>query len=104
MLPSPLIPIVTISAVAITATFHGPPSDTNFRNIDELHRIGGPYYTQDYFSICNEHISIILGSDTPTNQRLLMMLFVNTALVGNYTAPNVGVGVNGIMWPGTWKG
>jgi hypothetical protein len=33
-----------------------------------------------------------------------MTLFVNIALVGNYTTPNTGVAVNGIMWPGQWKG
>jgi hypothetical protein len=33
-----------------------------------------------------------------------MTLFVNTALVGNYTTPNTGVRVNGIIWPGHWQG
>ena len=33
-----------------------------------------------------------------------MTLIVKTALVGNYTTPTVGVAVNGIMYPGRWKG
>jgi hypothetical protein len=55
-------------------------------------------------SMCDKYTTQILGSNEPTNQRLLMSLFVNTALVGNYTTPNVGIAVNGIMWPGQWKG
>jgi hypothetical protein len=55
-------------------------------------------------SMCDMYTTQILGSNEPTNQRLLMSLFVNTALVGNYTTPNIGVAVNGIMWPGEWKG
>jgi hypothetical protein len=55
-------------------------------------------------SMCDKYTTQILGSNEPTNQRLLMSLFVNTALVGNYTTPNVGIAVNGIMWPGSWKG
>jgi hypothetical protein len=54
--------------------------------------------------MCDKYTTQILGSNEPTNQRLLMSLFVNTALVGNYTTPNVGIAVNGIMWPGSWKG
>ncbi|KAF3038296.1 hypothetical protein E8E12_004476 [Didymella heteroderae] len=32
------------------------------------------------------------------------MLFVKTALLGNYTTSTIGIAVNGIMWPGQWKG
>jgi hypothetical protein len=55
-------------------------------------------------SICNKYTPQIFGSNAPTNQRLLMALFVNTALVGNYTTPNTGIAVNGIMWHGQWNG
>jgi hypothetical protein len=54
--------------------------------------------------MCDKYTTQILGSNEPRKQRLLMSLFVNTALVGNYTTPNVGVAVNGIMWPGQWGG
>jgi hypothetical protein len=50
----------------------------------------------------NKYTSLILGSNTPISQRFLKTLFVNAALVGNYTTPNTGISVNGIMWPGEW--
>lgn len=43
-------------------------------------------------------------NNTPTAQYTLLTLLVNTALIGNYTQPNVGVAVNGILNPGTYNG
>lgn len=105
MLPSLCISIVTFLTFAVSATPHGAPPAPNVHDFEESNpTYGSSKDHHDVESLCNKYTSTILGSNTPTNQRLLMALFVNTALVGNYTTPNVGVAVNGIIWPGKWKG
>jgi hypothetical protein len=97
---SSLITFITTIIPTITAepigSFTGPQK---YQGHDE-HK---PSHYVDHESICKKYTQQILGSNTPTNQRLLMALFVNTALVGNYTTPNTDIAVNGIMWPGQWN-
>lgn len=55
-------------------------------------------------SICDYYTTALLTNNTAANQYTLLTLLVNTAVIGNYTKPNVGIKVNGILNPGTYNG
>lgn len=56
-------------------------------------------------SICDYYTTALLKENNATNQYTLLTLLVNTAVIGNYTQPNVGVAVPGILNPnGTYNG
>ena len=55
-------------------------------------------------SICDYYTTALLKNNTAANQLTLLTLIVNTALIGNYTTPNVGISVTGILNPGTFNG
>jgi hypothetical protein len=55
-------------------------------------------------SICDYYTKALLKDDTPANQYTLLTLLVNTVVIGNYTTPNVGVSVPGILAPATYMG
>lgn len=50
-------------------------------------------------SICDYYTTALLKENNATNQYTLLTLLVNTAVIGNYTQPNVGVAVPGILNP-----
>ena len=52
-----------------------------------------PYYT-----------TALLRNNTAANQYTLLTLLVNTVVIGNYTQPNVGVAVPGILAKGMYNG
>ncbi|KAK1976585.1 hypothetical protein LZ30DRAFT_734242 [Colletotrichum cereale] len=54
--------------------------------------------------ICDYYTTALLKNNTGANQYTLLTLFVNTVVIGNYTMPNVGVKVPGILAPGTYNG
>lgn len=54
--------------------------------------------------ICDYYTTALLKDNTAANQLKLLTLIVNTALIGNYTQPNVGISVTGILNPGTFNG
>lgn len=54
--------------------------------------------------ICDYYTTALLKQNNATNQMTLVTLLVNTAVIGNYTMPNVGVKVPGILAPGTYNG
>lgn len=56
-------------------------------------------------SICDYYTTALLKNNTAANQMTLLTLVVNTAVIGNYTKPNVGIMVPGILNPnGTYNG
>ncbi|KUJ11515.1 uncharacterized protein LY89DRAFT_654157 [Mollisia scopiformis] len=55
-------------------------------------------------SICDYYTTALLTNNTAANQATLLTLVVNTAVIGNYTQPNVGVSVPGILAPGEVNG
>jgi len=55
-------------------------------------------------SICDYYTTALLKINNATNQMTLLTLLVNTAVIGNYTQPNVGVQVPGILANGTYNG
>lgn len=55
-------------------------------------------------SICDYYTTALLTNNTATNQKTLLTLVVNTAVIGNYTTPNVGIMVPGILTAGEYKG
>lgn len=56
-------------------------------------------------SICDYYTTALLKNNTAANQYTLLTLLVNTAVIGNYTMPNVGVVVPGILNPaGSFNG
>ena len=55
-------------------------------------------------SICDYYTSALLKENTGTNQYMVLTLVVNTALIGNYTQPNVGISVPGILNKGEYGG
>lgn len=55
-------------------------------------------------SICDYYTTALLKNNTAANQQTLVTLVVNTAVIGNYTMPNVGIKVAGILAPGTVNG
>jgi hypothetical protein len=55
-------------------------------------------------SICDKYTVALLKDNTPPNQYLLLTLLVNTVVIGNYTQPNVGISVPGILAPAVFGG
>lgn len=55
-------------------------------------------------SICDYYTTALLTNNTGENQLTLLTLLVNTVVIGNYTKPNVGVSVPGILAKGTYNG
>lgn len=55
-------------------------------------------------SICDYYTTALLKEDTPANQYTLLTLLVNTVVIGNYTQPNVGITVPGILAPAVYNG
>ncbi|KAK2602293.1 hypothetical protein N8I77_008840 [Diaporthe amygdali] len=55
-------------------------------------------------SICDYYTTALLKENTAANQLTVLTLLVNTVVIGNYTTPNVGVVVPGILAPGTFDG
>jgi len=55
-------------------------------------------------SICDYYTTALLKNNTAANQETLLTLIVNTAVIGNYTTPNVGISVPGILAPGEFNG
>jgi len=51
-------------------------------------------------SICDYYTTALLMNNTAANQMTLLTLVVNTAVIGNYTQPNVGIMVPGILASG----
>ncbi|KXT02217.1 hypothetical protein AC578_5057 [Pseudocercospora eumusae] len=54
-------------------------------------------------SLCDKYTTALLKDNTAANQETLLTLVVNAAVIGNYTKPNVGIAVPGILAPGTGK-
>ena len=55
-------------------------------------------------SICDFYTPSILGQNTASNQLLLVTIWVNTFVLGNYTTPNVGIPVHGFAKPDVYNG
>ncbi|KAK1449522.1 hypothetical protein CMEL01_08837 [Colletotrichum melonis] len=54
--------------------------------------------------ICDYYTTALLKNNTGANQYTLLTLLVNTVVIGNYTMPNVGIKVDGILAPGIYNG
>ncbi|KAK5989749.1 hypothetical protein PT974_08009 [Cladobotryum mycophilum] len=50
--------------------------------------------------ICDYYTTALLKDNTAENQAALLTVLVNTVVIGNYTMPNVGIKVPGILAPG----
>lgn len=48
-------------------------------------------------SVCDFYTTELLKENNATNQETLVMLLVNTAIIGNYTVPNTGLNVPGVL-------
>lgn len=57
----------------------------------------------DSTSICDYYTKALLNENNSTNQYTLLTLVVNTAVIGNYTKPNIGIVVPGILAPGKYN-
>ncbi|TAQ87050.1 hypothetical protein B7494_g4635 [Chlorociboria aeruginascens] len=55
-------------------------------------------------SICDYYTTALLKNNTAAHQKALLTLVVNTAVIGNYTTPNVGIKVPGILTAGEYNG
>ena len=55
-------------------------------------------------SLCDKYTTALLTQNTAANQYTLLQLIVNTVVIGNYTQPNVGVTVPGILAPANYGG
>ncbi|KAK7740824.1 hypothetical protein SLS62_011009 [Diatrype stigma] len=53
--------------------------------------------------ICDYYTTALLKENTAENQLTLLTLIVNTVVIGNYTTPNVGIAVPGILAPGKYN-
>jgi hypothetical protein len=51
-----------------------------------------------------QYTTALLKENNATTQKTLVTLVVNTAVIGNYTQPNVGIAVPGILANGTYNG
>ncbi|CAM1505102.1 Fc.00g107390.m01.CDS01 [Cosmosporella sp. VM-42] len=54
--------------------------------------------------ICDYYTTALLKNNTADNQMALLTVLVNTVVIGNYTLPNVGIKVPGILAPGEING
>ncbi|KAK7424054.1 hypothetical protein QQX98_000664 [Neonectria punicea] len=54
--------------------------------------------------ICDYYTAALLKNNTAENQLGLLTVLVNTVVIGNYTKPNVGIKVPGILAPGKING
>ncbi|GKT93626.1 hypothetical protein CT0861_08222 [Colletotrichum tofieldiae] len=54
--------------------------------------------------ICDYYTTALLKNNTAENQYILLTLLINTVVIGNYTTPNVGIKVPGILASGTYNG
>lgn len=59
---------------------------------------------QSNMSLCDKYTTALLKDNNGTNQATLLTLVVNTAVIGNYTQPNVGIAVPGILAAGKYNG
>lgn len=55
-------------------------------------------------SICDFYAKALLKENNATTQAALLILVVNTAVIGNYSEVNVGIRVPGILAPGMYNG
>lgn len=55
-------------------------------------------------SLCDKYTQALFMSDTAANQYSLLVALVNTVVIGNYTQPNVGISVPGILASGYYMG
>lgn len=55
-------------------------------------------------SLCDKYTVALLKDNTAANQYTLLQLVVNTVVIGNYTQPNVGITVPGILAKATFGG
>ncbi|KAJ2975640.1 hypothetical protein NUW58_g8300 [Xylaria curta] len=55
-------------------------------------------------SVCDYYTTALLKENTANNQATLLTLVVNTVAIGNYTEPNVGIKVPGILASGQYNG
>lgn len=55
-------------------------------------------------SLCDKYTTALFKQDTAANQYSLLVALVNTVVIGNYTQPNVGISVPGILTPTTYMG
>lgn len=55
-------------------------------------------------SICDDYTTTLLKDNNATNQVVLLVLVVNTAVIGNYSEVNVGIKAPGILTPGIYNG
>ncbi|KAH8176608.1 hypothetical protein LIA77_05026 [Sarocladium implicatum] len=55
-------------------------------------------------TVCDYYTKALLKENTAKNQATLLTLVVNTVVIGNYTEPNVGVKVPGILAKGDVDG
>lgn len=61
-------------------------------------------YRPNDTSICDYYTTALLQDNSAENQYALLVKLVNTAVIGNYTQPNKGVVVPGILAPGRVNG
>jgi hypothetical protein len=90
--------IAYIFILAIALPVIAQPSNS----IKSPHTARSPLH--DSNSTCDFYTKHILGSNTPANQSLLIRLILNTAVIGNYTTPNVGISVVGANVPHIYNG
>ena len=56
-------------------------------------------------SVCDKYTKALFGSNTAANQETLLILVVNTAVIGNYSsASTVAPGAPGLLTPTTYDG
>jgi hypothetical protein len=55
-------------------------------------------------SICDYYTGALLNNNSAENQFLVLTLLTNTVVIGNYTQPNVGIAVPGILAVGEFNG
>lgn len=76
-----------------------------FKHLAIFAAIGGAFAQRpSNTSICDYYTTALLKENNSTNQYTLLTLLVNTAVIGNYTQPNVGVMVPGILAEGEYMG
>lgn len=90
--------------LCIAALFGGANAQSNYVTAPSSAVKSTQAPTKPAPSLCDKYTKALLGDTTAAHQKLLITLVVHTAIIGNYTQPNVGIKVHGILAPAVYNG
>lgn len=87
--------LVTAAVVPDRSQIHPSQSSPQVQSYNPCGNLEGPGRSP----IWDEYASSLYSNNTVESQQTLMTVFVNRAMAGRSRAPDVGINVNGVIWP-----